>query len=313
MRQVRRLRSLIAVGAIVGAVALPASAQGVTIGSNLSSTPTVNDPCGNPGIPCTAMTFDAPPAVVAPGGLRSPIDGVVTSWSFKAGSSGATPSVSLRVLRPVSGFTFTGAGTSTPQAPTGAIAGPFLTQLPINAGDAIGLQSTSGAIVFGATPVATAVYWQLPNLADGQTLMGLSQTSREVMVQATVEPASAVNANPEQRLKAKRRQKLAKAAVTDRLDKSGTVSLRARVKVSGGSKSSGVLRAVARAVKSKESRTTLAAEAKTKIKLKFRRKARKKIKAAIRRHGPRKVVVRATATDAFGNKSSSKVRFKLIG
>jgi hypothetical protein len=300
----------LAVGVSLG---VAPSAMSVTIGSNLTSMPTDNQPdCGFAGLPCTAVTFDAPPSLLASGGLRSPINGVVTSWTFKSGSTPAGPSVSLRVLRPTTGLSFTGVGTSAPQAAAAATNGPFLTQLPINAGDAIGLNSSSAALVVSDTPGATMASWQ-PNLLDGQTRMGTSATSHEVMVQATVEPTSTIQAAPKQTLKAKKKQKLAKAAVTDTLDKSGTVSVQARVKVPSGSQSSRTLQILARAVKSKTSSATLAANVKTKIKLKFSANARRKIKAAIKSAGPRKVVVTATAKDTFGNVSKNKVRFKLIG
>lgn len=314
MRRMRRRPVISAALAIGVSLALVPSAMGVTIGSNLASSPTTNTPgCGNAGLPCTAMTFDAPPALVASGGLRSPIDGVVTSWTFKSGSTPAGPSVSLRVLRPVSGFSFTGAGTSTPQAATGPTNGPFLTQLPISVGDAIGLNSASAALVLAESPGATMVYWQIPSLADGETRMGLSSTPREVMVQATVEPTTTTTTDPVQILKAKKRQKLAKAAVNAELDKSGTVSLRARVKGIPAAKSGAGARVLAKVVKSKKASATLAADTPTKIRIKFSAAARKKIKSAIKEAGPRKVVVTSTATDTFGNNSTKRVRFKLIG
>ncbi len=285
----------------------------MTIGSNLTSDATDNMPgCGNAGLPCTALTFDAPPSLVAAGGLRSPVTGVVTSWTFKSGS-GSPTSVSLRVLRPTAGLSFTGAGTSPPRAAVIGTNGPFLASLPINAGDAIGLDSSSAALVLADTVGATMDWWQVPSLLDGQTRMGTATTSREVMVQATVEPASTTTTKPEQTLRAKKRQKLAKAAVTDTLDKSGTVRLRAKVKVPGHPRKSRALRVVARAVKSKKANATLAAQAKTRIRIKFSRSARKKIKPAIRKtHKPLKVVVTSTATDSFGNSATGKVRFKLI-
>jgi hypothetical protein len=311
----KRRAALVLCLAISASLALAAPAIGaVTIGGNLSSTPNDNMPgCGSPGMPCTALTFDAPPALAASGGLRSPVTGVVTSWTFKSASSSPTPSISLRVLRPTSGLSFTGAGTSSPKAAATGTNGPFLTNLPINAGDAIGLDSSSAALVLADTTGATMDYWWVPtSLADGQTSMGTSATSREVMVQATVEPTSTTTTNPVQTLKAKKRQKLAKAAVTDTLDKSGTVSLRAKVNLPSGSHSR-AQRTVARVVKSKKSTTTLTANVKTKIRIRFSSGARKKIKAAIADSGPRKVTATSRATDTFGNVSTAKVRFKLTG
>ena len=305
------LSSLLAVGI---SLCLAPGAGAVTIGSNLTTPPSQNQPgCGNAGLPCTAVTFDAPSSLNAPGGLRSPVTGVVTSWTFTSGSTSTTPSVSLRVLRPTSGLSFTGVSTSSPQAPTATKNGPFLVNMPIQAGDAIGLESSSAALVLGEPTGSTMAYWQVPPLANGETRMGTSATMREVMVQATVEPQSATTANPVQTLKAKKRQKVKRAAITDTLDKSGTISVRAKVKLPAAA-SGRVLRVSARAVKSKKKKFTLAAQTKTKIRIKFSHSARKAIKAAIQGSGkPAKTVVTSTATDTFGNSSTGKVRFKLVG
>jgi hypothetical protein len=296
----------------------------VTIGSNFTSGTQDNSPCG--GIVCTAITFDANPTLQAPGGLRSPIDGVVTSWGVKTGSSAT---LTLRVLRPAGGLSFTAAGTSSPQSVPPGTSLALPTQLPIKTGDAIGVDNTSNAILFGVNAGATLVYWS-PLLAGGATLMGTSFAAREAQIQANVEPDvdcdgkgdetqdtnlsdGPCKAPPVQTLSAKKKQKLAKAAVTDTVDKSATVSVQAKVKLPGRSGSSRSLRVLARAVKSKTSAATLAAGTKTKIKLRFSAKARKKVKAAIRDFGPRKVVVAAKASDTFGNSSTAKVRFKLVG
>ncbi len=118
---------------------------------------------------------------------------------------------------------------------------------------------------------------------------------------------------PAQRLRAKKKQKLRKAAITATLDKAAMVTLQARVK---GGKTRGrgkAARALSKALDVRRSTVSLAAKTKTKIKLSFSRSARKKIKRAIRRRGRWKVVVTATATDKFGKTSTAKVRFRLVG
>jgi hypothetical protein len=297
----------------------------VTIGSNFSAGPTLtNLPCN--AIPCTAITFDASPTLQASGGLHSPIDGVVTSWRIESGSAGNP--VNLRILRPGTGLSFTAAGTSATQTTVSGLSGSFPTQLAIKVGDAIGVDTTNGALIYNDNAGATMAYWS-PLLADGATLMGTAFASREVRIQANVEPDvdcdgkgdetqdsnltdGPCKAPPVQTLTAKKKQKLAKAAVNETLNKAGTVSLQARVKVPGGSHPR-TLRLLARVVKSKKSTTSLAANVKTKIKLKFSTGARKKIKAAIADSGPRKVTATSTATDTFGNVSTAKVKFKLTG
>jgi hypothetical protein len=304
------------------------SPAAVTIGNQLSTTGLDNGPCNSSS--CTVST--RPPTgtstIEAPGGLLSPVDGVVTSWRFASGSSGNQ--VSLRVLRLGIGFVATGAGTSAAQTSLGGISGPFLTQLPIKAGDTVGLNATIGATILRPTAEASSTGWT-PTLPDGATLAGTNVGSEQTMVEATVEPdvdcdgrgdeTQDTNLNdgpcgdhaaPVQKLTAKKRQRLAKAAVFEGLDQQGVVSLRARVKVPSRSHARTV-RVLARAVKSKRSRATLAAGRKTKIKLKFTARARRKIKAAIRASGPRRVVATAKSTDALGNRSTAKVRFKLVG
>jgi hypothetical protein len=66
-------------------------------------------------------------------------------------------------------------------------------------------------------------------------------------------------------------------------------------------------------VKSKSASATLAANTKARIRIRFSAAARRKVKAAIRDFGPRKVAVTAIATATFGNSSAAKTRFKLVG
>jgi plastocyanin len=117
-----------------------------------------------------------------------------------------------------------------------------------------------------------------------------------------------------QTLRAKKQQRLAKAAVTVMVDKAATVRLQARVK--GGKKSagaSGAAQVLSQALDAKRSTVSLKRGVKTKIKLRFSKKARKRLRAALARSGAQKVVVTATATDGFGKTSTARVGFRLIG
>jgi hypothetical protein len=318
---------LVAAAAVAIPISLaagPPAMAAVTIGSKFVSSSQNNLPCD--AISCTAVTFDASAAIQASGGLRSPIDGVVTSWRIKSGSAGNE--VTLRVLRPGVGLSFTGAGTSSTQTTTSGIAGPFATQLPIKTGDAIGVDNSSGAQIYGVNAGATLAYWS-PPLSDGASSMGTSYAS-EAQVEANVEADvdcdgrgdetqdtnlgdGPCKSPPAQTLKAKNRQKLAKAAVRDTLDKAGTVTLRARVKLPKRSHLSRPMRVLSKVVRSKKSTTSLAAGTRTKIRPRFSRSVRKRIRAAIAAAGPRKAKVTATATDSFGNTSTARVGFKLTG
>ena len=94
----------------------------------------------------------------------SPIDGTIVTWRIASGSSSP---VRLRVLRPVGGGKFAGVGTSAVQTTNGSPPDTFATNLPIKAGDIIGLDNETQALIFtkdvpGAFPKVFT-----PALADG--------------------------------------------------------------------------------------------------------------------------------------------------
>lgn len=175
------LAGLVVAASLLGAA--PAHGAAV-IGSDLATPATVNTFGCN--LSCTTASAALIASSTAPAGLTSPVNGKVTSWSVKSGSAGNT--IRLRVLRPAGVLTFTGEGTSAPGTTVSGIAGPFPTSLPILAGDQIGLDSPNAALVMGVNGGGTQVYWTLPTLLDGATLTGQAGPSREVLVQAVVEP-----------------------------------------------------------------------------------------------------------------------------
>jgi plastocyanin len=119
--------------------------------------------------------------------------------------------------------------------------------------------------------------------------------------------------NPSQKLRAKKKQTLAKAAVSEILDKAGTVNLRAKVIPAKNARGSGGSRVLSQALDAKRSTISLRPGVRTKIRLRFSKAARKKIRKTIANGGPWKVVVTATATDGYGNSSAAKTRFRLVG
>src|SRR5438067_11012581 len=132
-----------------------ASQAAVTIGSDLSATPTTFDMCFSG---CT-LRSNIPGRQVT-----SPIDGVIVRWRLKTkDGSPAGQLVKLRVIHPTgSPGQATGAGTSAPGAvATTAATTPYPTQLGIHAGDFIGLDlPTNGAVgAVVATPGATLDDW----------------------------------------------------------------------------------------------------------------------------------------------------------
>jgi plastocyanin len=116
-----------------------------------------------------------------------------------------------------------------------------------------------------------------------------------------------------QKLSAKKKQRLAKAAVNVTLDRPGKVRIRARVKGAKGKGRASALAVVSRALDSKRSTKSVPANVKSKIRLKFSRAARQRISAAIAGKGSMRVIVTSTASDRWGKTSTVKTGFKLIG
>jgi hypothetical protein len=96
------------------------------------------------------------------------------------------------------------------------------------------------------------------------------------------------------------------------LDKPATVTLQAKVK-GGKAAHSSASRVITEALDTRESSLSLDPKVATKIKLRFSKAARKKIRRALAKDGSWKVLVTATATDKFGNTSSAKAKFRLTG
>jgi hypothetical protein len=152
--------------AIAGVLALFASAAQaatVTIGSPLSGTFSA----GSSTMPATWTN-----TVLRPGEtLTSPSDGTIVRWRIVGATGGP---FHLRVLTPVSGTTYTGAGTGPPQIPG---ANPtdatetFPANLAIRAGQIVGFDSAGMMDTFSslAAPGATYTDWN-PPLADGSSL-----------------------------------------------------------------------------------------------------------------------------------------------
>jgi hypothetical protein len=187
-----RVRHLALPVALLVLVLAPAPGEAaVTIGSNLNGTGADNlgGYCPGGGT-CTGTNLSLPAGSTAAGGLTSPISGVVVRWRVKSGSAGNP--VSLRILRPAGGASFTGAGTRTGGTTTANIA-ETASRVSIQAGDSIGLNIGNSALVWANTGGANGLVWGSINgfpggLADGATAAGAAQNGKELLVQATVEP-----------------------------------------------------------------------------------------------------------------------------
>ena len=168
----------------VGCIALPSSGLASTrIGSNLTADPSVGLVCGA-NCPILFADTSLPPGAPP---VTSPITGTIVRWQIKTGGGG-NESIRLRVLAPASGGNFTGAGTGDYEMmPTTITTTPFSAQLPIQAGDYIGVDATNKilAIANGVTAANTAQFH--PTLADnGTPASPINNTDWELLVNADV-------------------------------------------------------------------------------------------------------------------------------
>jgi hypothetical protein len=185
---VRRLRW----AAPIAAVALlsfgaNARAATVTVGSPLTQ---AFNPVGFGKVETIANT-----ALPEPGShVFSPVNGTIVRWRVLGAQGGP---FRLRVMRRVGGFTFTGAGTSGFEAPASLGLQTFATNLPIQAGDTIGLdniQAISDTIgLKEALPGAQSLFWN-PPLSDGSTLTATGALGeQEFAFNADVQPPPTVS------------------------------------------------------------------------------------------------------------------------
>lgn len=169
---------------------LPAASEGaVTIGSNLQDPAEVGFNCATP---CTVRIASLVPALQAPGGVTSPINGVVVRWRVSTGD--ATQAVKFRIIRqsPTPDFA-TGAGTSAEVTPPMSTTMAYPAQLPIATGDHVGLDFTGGEGKFFRQQMtagdAVRHDWD-PALLDGETPRDKDNENpfSQLMINADIEP-----------------------------------------------------------------------------------------------------------------------------
>jgi hypothetical protein len=170
-------------------IAPSSSSAAVTIGSNLGRAP--DGPPGCAGGTCTfALGSLTNPSYAAPNGVTSPVNGTVTTWRIRAGAT--STATSFRVIRPLGGGLYTGAGTSATVTPPINATTPFSTQLPIQIGDLIGIDccATAGGIYFRDAG-GDRLRWDSPSLADGGPGRAPATQDSETLINAEIEPTSA--------------------------------------------------------------------------------------------------------------------------
>jgi hypothetical protein len=185
-----RLRCLIPLALAVAAsilVVVPvagAEAAPVTVGSPLSGTVTSGKQAYN-------ETFIDLAFEEAGAAATSPVNGAIVSWNLLGFEGGP---FALRVLRPVGSTAYTAVGSSNPVVAAGLGLQTFAIDLPVQAGDTIGLDAAKGATlgyIFPA-PLSAIAAW-MPFLPEGATQAYLEGTTgAEVAFDAEVQAAPTI-------------------------------------------------------------------------------------------------------------------------
>jgi plastocyanin len=169
----------------------------------------------------------------------------------------------------------------------------------------LGFNGNQGSV--GNAPAANRDTWQTPKDLSPGTYTYFCRIHPFMRGAFRVEPQTGAR----QKLRTRKKQKLGKAAVTETVDKTATVKLTAKVSGAKAS-SSGSSHVLSQALDAKRSTKSLNPNVSTKIKLRFSKAARKRIKAALG-GGPVKVSVKASATDGWGKVTTAKAKFRLVG
>jgi len=123
--------------------------------------------------------------------LVSPVNGAIVRWRIQDAEGGP---FYLRVLRPNGAGAFTAVGTSNPATPSGTSVQTFAANLPIRAGDLIGVDPTNGTDKIGVAEVAGASYGFIFPPPFDQATVAPSGTvaGKEILLNAEIQPAPAV-------------------------------------------------------------------------------------------------------------------------
>jgi hypothetical protein len=262
------------------AIVSPAGAV-VTIGSNLARVPnSAANYSPRPTFSNSALAAD----LRAPGGVSSPVNGTVVRWRIRVGDS--TRVTNFRIIRPLGGGLFTGAGTSPSVLPPINATTSYDVQLPIRIGDYIGIDccefAAAGAKFF-VTDAAIRNEWQ-PGLADGGPARPPFSTNLyEVAVNADITSTFTVD------------------AIT-RNKKNGTATLTVSVAHAGE------LTGAGKGVKVATSSNTVTAPGSVQLLIKAKGKKKKKLNST----GKVKVKPKITYTPTGGETVTKPVKVKLI-
>ena len=123
--------------------------------------------------------------------LVSPVTGTIVRWRIQDAEGGP---FYLRVLRPNGSGAYTAVGTSNPATPSGTGLQTFTANLPIRAGDLIGVDPSNGSDKIGVAEVPGASYgFIFPPPFDAATVAPSgSVAGKEILLNAEVQPAPAI-------------------------------------------------------------------------------------------------------------------------
>jgi hypothetical protein len=165
-------------------VAVPTQASTVTVGSVLppGSTPTEFG---------QVETFFNTALPEKGANLTSPVDGAIVRWRLQDASGGP---FYLRILRPNGSGGYMAAGTSNAVTPSGPGLQTFTANLPIKAGDLIGVDPTNATDKVGVVEAAGANYgFIFPPPFDGATVAPSGAVNgKEIELSAEVQPTPTV-------------------------------------------------------------------------------------------------------------------------
>jgi hypothetical protein len=166
-------------------VAGAAQANTITVGSVLPPAPTSE--------PVTEVDTFLNTALPEKGAnLASPVSGTIVRWRLQGAKGGP---FYLRVLRPNGLGAYTAVGKSDPVIVASAGLQTFNTNLPLKAGDVLGVDPTNAADELGfATEAGSAFTTIFPTPFEGATVPARSPTSgKELELSAEVQPTPAVS------------------------------------------------------------------------------------------------------------------------
>jgi IPT/TIG domain/PASTA domain len=178
----------ILIATAVASLAICASAQAanVTVGSPLSGA-FITSSCPTS---CTLSQTTLPAAGTT---ATSPVTGAIIRWRMTGGA--IAKNYKLRVLTHGSGLSYTGSGTSAGATPKGAGVETFSTDLPIQAGQLIGIDLEAGAPIGYRKLTGAKFVESIPPFVDGA--MGTAKedgAQLELGFNAEVQPAPTITA-----------------------------------------------------------------------------------------------------------------------